>query len=268
MVRAASGVLSARPSQIFQSTDRTPGSGQHGGLSILRVPAPLLAGCRRRHPLIFPRWRRSRRHYHLPVFPAEMAEWMEAGPGKFIIDGTLGGGGHSEMFPQGRRHACSASTAIRRLSRTRARASRNSASAFPRGRGTFRNSGKFPRSSRGERADGLLLDLGVSSRQLDSAARGFSFMREGPLDMRMGPSSPRTAADVVNEWCEADLSRIFFEFGEEPRARRIAAAIVKQRAVEAIRNHHSNSPPALRRPSAATAAPIRRPARSRPSGWR
>jgi 16S rRNA (cytosine1402-N4)-methyltransferase len=76
----------------------------------------------------------------------------------------------------------------------------------------------------------LLLDLGVSSRQLDSAARGFSFMREGPLDMRMGPSSPRTAAEVVNEWSEQELMRIFFEFGEEPKARRIAAALVKQRA--------------------------------------
>jgi 16S rRNA (cytosine1402-N4)-methyltransferase len=57
-------------------------------------------------------------------------------------------------------------------------------------------------------------------------------MREGPLDMRMGPSSPRTAAEVVNQWSEADLVRIFFEFGEEPKARRIAAAIVKQRALK------------------------------------
>jgi 16S rRNA (cytosine1402-N4)-methyltransferase len=57
-------------------------------------------------------------------------------------------------------------------------------------------------------------------------------MREGPLDMRMGPSSPRTAADVVNQWAEADLVRIFFEFGEEPKSRRIAAAIAKQRVIK------------------------------------
>ena len=74
------------------------------------------------------------------------------------------------------------------------------------------------------------MDLGVSSRQLDSAVRGFSFMREGPLDMRMGPSSPRTAADIVNHWPEADIVRILFEFGEESKARRIAGAIVRQRA--------------------------------------
>jgi 16S rRNA (cytosine1402-N4)-methyltransferase len=74
------------------------------------------------------------------------------------------------------------------------------------------------------------MDLGVSSRQLDSAARGFSFMREGPLDMRMGPSSPRTAADIVNTWPEADLVRILFEFGEEKRARKIAGTIVRRRA--------------------------------------
>jgi 16S rRNA (cytosine1402-N4)-methyltransferase len=76
--------------------------------------------------------------------------------------------------------------------------------------------------------------LGVSSRQLDSAERGFSFQKDGPLDMRMGPSSPRTAADVVNGWSEAELVKILFEFGEESKARRIAAAIVKRRETKAF----------------------------------
>src|SRR5690606_39484954 len=88
-----------------------------------------------------------------------------------------------------------------------------------------------PEIRQGELADGLLLDLGVSSRQLDSAERGFSFQKDGPLDMRMGPSSPRSAADVVNQWPEAELVKILFEFGEESKARRIASAIVKRRAV-------------------------------------
>ena len=98
--------------------------------------------------------------------------------------------------------------------------------------GNFSGLLEIPEIQQGSLADGLLLDLGVSSRQLDTAARGFSFMREGPLDMRMGPSSPHTAAEVVNRWDEADITRILFEFGEEPKARRIASALVKQRAIK------------------------------------
>ena len=77
--------------------------------------------------------------------------------------------------------------------------------------------------------DGILLDLGVSSPQLDEAERGFSFLRDGPLDMRMDRRYGRTAADVVNGEDEAGLERIFKTFGEEPRARQIARAIVKAR---------------------------------------
>ena len=74
----------------------------------------------------------------------------------------------------------------------------------------------------------LLLDLGVSSYQLDTAERGFSFMRDGPLDMRMGRSGP-SAADVVNQMDERDLATIFFRLGEEKQSRRIARAIVQRR---------------------------------------
>jgi 16S rRNA (cytosine1402-N4)-methyltransferase len=79
------------------------------------------------------------------------------------------------------------------------------------------------------RADGVALDLGVSSMQLDEPERGFSFMRDGPLDMRMGAEGP-TAADIVNEAPAAELTRIFRRFGEEPQSRRIAAALVRRRA--------------------------------------
>jgi len=77
--------------------------------------------------------------------------------------------------------------------------------------------------------DGLLLDLGVSSLQFDTASRGFSFQREGPLDMRMSPQIPRTARELIQGSGERELESIFREFGEEPRARRIAAAIVRAR---------------------------------------
>lgn len=166
--------------------------------------------------------------YHLPVFPVEVAELMEPAPDKWIIDGTLGGGGHSELFLEAGAAVLGIDRDPEALAHARMRLGKFG-ERFTTWEGNFSQLLEIPAIQQGARADGLLLDLGVSSRQLDSAARGFSFMREGPLDMRMGPSSPHTAAEVVNEWSEADLTRIFFEFGEEPKARRIAAAIAKQR---------------------------------------
>jgi 16S rRNA (cytosine1402-N4)-methyltransferase len=83
----------------------------------------------------------------------------------------------------------------------------------------------------GLRADGLLADLGVSSLQLDNAARGFSFQAEGPLDMRMDPHSERTAEQVVNHLDERQLADVIYEFGEERRSRRIARAICRSRPI-------------------------------------
>ena len=82
---------------------------------------------------------------------------------------------------------------------------------------------------------GVLLDLGVSSRQLENAQRGFSFVRNGPLDMRMDPRTRLTAAKIVNEYGEEELTRLFREFGEEPAARRIASLIVKMRRTAPFR---------------------------------
>jgi 16S rRNA (cytosine1402-N4)-methyltransferase len=207
MVRAASGVLSARPSHRFAQA-RHPVHPANADFSQAGDPQA----------------------YHLPVFPAECVEWMQAAPGRFIIDGTLGGGGHSELFLKAGATVLGVDRDPEALAHARARLSSYS-DRFSTWEGNFSSFLELPGIQRGGLADGLLLDLGVSSRQLDSAERGFSFMRDGPLDMRMGPSSPRTAAELVNEWREEDLTRILFEFGEEPKARRIAAAIVKQRAV-------------------------------------
>lgn len=172
--------------------------------------------------------------YHLSVLPAEVSEWMEAGEGKFIIDGTLGAGGHSESFLK----AGASVLGIDRDPEAIAFASRRLAAFGDRFRtwqGNFadlhlRDASEVRRE--GE-ADGLLLDLGVSSWQLDIAERGFSFNKTGKLDMRMGPSCEFDAAHVVNEWPEAELVRIFREYGEEPQARRIAAAIVRHRTTAA-----------------------------------
>ena len=190
--------------------------------------------------------------------PDEVAEWMQAAPGKFIIDGTLGGGGHSRMFLDAGAEVLGIDRDPEALAHARARLA-EFGSRFSTWEGNFSRVEETPAIRDGRRADGLLLDLGVSSRQLDSADRGFSFQREGPLDMRMGPSSPHSAADIVNTWSEPELARIFFEFGEEPRARRIAAAIAKQRAskpfetttelaacIEAATGRHGRTHPATR----------------------
>jgi 16S rRNA (cytosine1402-N4)-methyltransferase len=228
MVRAASGVLSARPSKFSINP-------QNAALGTARSLADPTGACAAsgwlsaQAPADFSETPDAG-HYHLPVFPAEIAHWMEAGPGRFIVDGTLGGGGHSELFLTAGARVLGVDRDPEALAHARARLA-EFGERFSTWEGNFSQIQEIPGILHGEKADGLLLDLGVSSRQLDSAARGFSFMREGPLDMRMGPSSPHTAAEVVNQWPEADLVRILFEFGEEPRARRIAAAIVKQRAI-------------------------------------
>jgi 16S rRNA (cytosine1402-N4)-methyltransferase len=227
MVRAAPGWLSARPSSIFLSA-------QDGALGTARRLVDQTDAC------AAPGWLSAQApvdfsetvaagDYHLPVFPAEVAGWMAPGPDKFIIDGTLGGGGHSEIFLKAGARVLGVDRDPEALAHARARLAAFGG-RFSTWEGNFSRLPEIPEIQMGERADGLLMDLGVSSRQLDSAARGFSFMREGPLDMRMGPSSPRTAADIVNRWPEADIVRILFEYGEESKARRIAGAIVRQRA--------------------------------------
>lgn len=82
--------------------------------------------------------------------------------------------------------------------------------------------------------DGILFDLGVSFHQIDTADRGFSFMKEGKLDMRMNQEAPETAADIINHWTEADLADVFYKYGEERESRRIARAIVLSRQKQAI----------------------------------
>jgi len=166
--------------------------------------------------------------YHLPVLSAEVIEMMDAGPDKFIIDGTLGGGGHSELLLNTGASVLGVDRDPEALAHASERLS-EFGSRFKTFQANFSEIPSYPGIEKGERADGLLLDLGVSSRQLDSAERGFSFMREGPLDMRMGPNATMSAADLVNTWSESEIARVIYTFGEESRSRRIASAIVRQR---------------------------------------
>jgi 16S rRNA (cytosine1402-N4)-methyltransferase len=256
MVRAASGWLSARPSQTFIETqDAALGTARQ----LVDNPGVRAASgwLSARTPDAFPDAAPGEQ-YHLPVMPGEVVEWMQPAAGKFIIDGTLGGGGHSRMFLEAGAEVLGIDRDPEALAHARARLA-EFGNRFATWEGNFAQIEEAPAIRDGRRADGWLLDLGVSSRQLDAAARGFSFMREGPLDMRMGPSSPHSAAEIVNTWDEAELARTMFELGEEPKSRRIAAAIVKQRAakpfetttelaacIEAAVGRHGRTHPATR----------------------
>jgi len=166
--------------------------------------------------------------YHVSVMPHEVEKWMAAGPGMFVIDGTLGGGGHSELLLEAGARVLGVDRDPEALDHARRRLARYG-SRFRAWQGNFADLRDNPEVQGGERADGLLLDLGVSSRQLDDPDRGFSFRADGPLDMRMDPERGDSAARLVNEWPEEELRRVLREYGEEPRARRIAAAIVAGR---------------------------------------
>ncbi len=166
--------------------------------------------------------------YHLPVLPAEVDQWMDAKPGDVIIDGTLGGGGHTSLFLQKGatvlgidRDPEAIAYATRRLS-----AYADKLNVF---QANYSQMAEHPGLPASGQVQGILLDLGVSSHQLDCAERGFSFQKDGPLDMRMGPNAVMTAADFVNAASEAEMVQVLREFGEEPQARRIASLISERR---------------------------------------
>jgi 16S rRNA (cytosine1402-N4)-methyltransferase len=172
-------------------------------------------------------------HYHLSVMPGEVLAAFDTLDGKFIVDGTLGGGGHSELLLEAGARVLGIDRDPEALAHARARLARFG-NRFTTHQANFSEIDCIPVLQGGDKPDGILLDLGVSSRQLDAAERGFSFMREGPLDMRMGPSAPQTASELLATIDEAELIRILREYGEEPRARRIAAAIISQREKQPI----------------------------------
>ena len=160
---------------------------------------------------------------HTPVLLAEVLEAIQPAPGRLIIDGTFGAGGYSAAFLE---------RGAEVVAFDRDPAARRFAAPLQAG-GRFRLiEDRFSSMAAhvGEAAaDGVALDLGVSSMQLDEAERGFSFGRDGPLDMRMGADGP-TAAELVNTAAPAELTRLFRRYGEEPQARRIAGALARRRA--------------------------------------
>ncbi len=168
--------------------------------------------------------------HHLSVLPDEVIRFLLPEDGKTYLDGTLGGGGHSALILEKAPGAF-----LIGIDRDQAALDAAGARLATHGgqvrllHGDFADVAEHLKALDIPALDGFILDLGVSSHQLDTRERGFSFQQDAPLDMRMDSSSGETAADLVNGRPEAELERIIGEYGEERWAKRIASFIVKER---------------------------------------
>jgi 16S rRNA (cytosine1402-N4)-methyltransferase len=173
---------------------------------------------------------------HTPVLLNELLSFYEGRPLRRFVDATLGAGGHSEAFLKTHpeielligidQDPVARSLAKERLSPWEGRVTIVA--------GNFSALKTHLEVLGVDKVDGMIFDLGVSSMQFDQPEKGFSFMRDGPLDMRMDPSNPLTAEVIINTWSEADLGRLFRNYGEEKRWRAAARAIVSARQARPI----------------------------------
>jgi len=172
--------------------------------------------------------------YHRPVLQREVFELLTPKAGLLILDGTSGGGGHTEALLESGADVLALDQdpdAVQHVAQRLAHLGRR---IIVR-QANFRHSDCVLDELGIRTIGGALLDLGVSSRQLENAERGFSLIRNGPLDMRMDPRTSLTAAAIISDYSEDDLTRLFRELGEEPAARRIATMIVKTRKTSPFR---------------------------------
>lgn len=182
----------------------------------------------------------TRDAFHIPILVDQVMSLLLKNPAGTYVDGTLGGGGHSQeimkrLADQGRLVGIddderAIESASKRLEQYRHR--------ILMVQGNFANMKTILASRHIEAVDGILLDLGISSYQIDNAERGFSYMHDGPLDMRMNRDANKTAEQVVNSDSEEALARIFREYGEERHARLIARKLVQERFRTKISSTH------------------------------
>jgi 16S rRNA (cytosine1402-N4)-methyltransferase len=174
---------------------------------------------------------------HVPVLAHEVGELLDVHPGELIVDCTFGAGGHSRVL------AADLDGSGQLVAIDRDPTTQPYVDALRATVGTGVQvrpmHGPFATCLRrlvdeGAQAGAVLMDLGMSSMQVDAPARGFSYMHDAPLDMRMDPSDETTAATLVNTWSERDLAHIFSRYGEERFARQIARAIVQERKATPI----------------------------------
>jgi 16S rRNA (cytosine1402-N4)-methyltransferase len=168
---------------------------------------------------------------HKPVLLKETLEYLDLKPGGIYIDGTLGGAGHSSeiikrIVPGGILLGIDQDSNATNAAKERLEAYKDNVIIV---RDNFRNIKAIALENGFKEVDGVLLDIGVSSHQLDEDERGFSYMHDGPLDMRMDTNRDHDASDIVNDASERELTRIISDYGEEKWAVRIAKFIIEER---------------------------------------
>lgn len=170
--------------------------------------------------------------HHLPVMLSECMKWLAPAPGKTYVDGTLGGGGHTEAIlrlggtvygiDRDRDALCAATKRLADYEH------------FHPIHGNFHEMDALLAAEGVAQVDGILLDLGVSSYQLDTAKRGFSYHADAPLDMRMDQTQAFSAKELVNEWPKEEIARILRDYGDESWAVRIASVMEEHRTVKPL----------------------------------
>jgi 16S rRNA (cytosine1402-N4)-methyltransferase len=169
---------------------------------------------------------------HTPVLVEPVVRWLRIQPGGTYVDATVGTGGHSleivRRLTNGRLVAMDRDPRALDIARERLKPYERQVILV---HANFSRIDEVARGLKLPPLDGVLADLGVSSLQLESPERGFSFRWAGPLDMRMGPDEPLTAGEIVNYWPEKDLADLLYHYGEERNSRKIARAIVRARPI-------------------------------------
>ena len=169
---------------------------------------------------------------HTPVLVEQVIDWLRIRPAGTYVDATVGAGGHAveivRRLTTGRLIGMDRDPRALETARERLREFERQVILV---HSSFSKIEEIARGLKLSQVDGVLADLGVSSMQLDSLERGFSFRGPGPLDMRMDPDELRTAAEIVNHWPEHELATLIYRYGEEGNSRRIARAIVRARPV-------------------------------------
>jgi 16S rRNA (cytosine1402-N4)-methyltransferase len=178
------------------------------------------------------------RYRHIPVMVKEVIHYLDCSSGKAYVDGTLGGGGHAQAIlraiaPDGFLIGIDRDPDAVACARESLREFRPNLQIF---HDNFIHLPQILSRSSTKSVDGILIDLGLSLHQLEKSGRGFSFMRDEPLDMRMNPQEGQTAEEIVNELSEKELSDLMTCYGEERWARRIAKRIVQARRRERLRS--------------------------------
>ena len=173
---------------------------------------------------------------HIPVLLKEVIDYLHPRSGGLYIDGTLGMGGHTSeilkrSYPDGRVLGIDRDTEALKIASARLQEFGDRVSLM---HGNFSEMGRIAHELGIKEVDGILLDVGVSSLQIDTDIRGFSFLRDAPLDMRMDTTCGITAGDIVNNYSVKELQEILWKFGEEGYSRRIVREIIKAREIARI----------------------------------